>query len=80
MTVIVEAQPELLAYHFTQSGLQAPAVEYWGKAGDGALRRSAFKEAIAHLGKAIELTLDRRGFTVFRCSRGQHFSLVLDLT
>jgi len=26
------------------------------------------------------LTLDRRGFTVFRCSRGQHFSLVLDLT
>ena len=53
---IVEAQPELLAYHFTQSGLQAPAVEYWGKAGDRALRRSAFKEAIAHLAKAIELT------------------------
>jgi predicted nucleic acid-binding protein len=26
------------------------------------------------------LTLDRRGFTVFRCSRGQHFSLVLDRT
>jgi len=26
------------------------------------------------------LTLDRRGFKVFRCSRGQHFSLVLDLT
>jgi predicted nucleic acid-binding protein len=25
------------------------------------------------------LTLDRRGFTVFRSSRGQHFSLVLDL-
>jgi predicted nucleic acid-binding protein len=24
------------------------------------------------------LTLDRRGFTVFRSSRGQHFSLVLD--
>jgi class 3 adenylate cyclase/predicted ATPase len=53
---IVEAQPELLAYHFTQSGLEAPAIEYWGKAGDRALRRSAFKEAIAHFGKAIELT------------------------
>ena len=33
-----------------------PAIEYWGKAGDLALRRSAFKEAIAHLGKAIEMT------------------------
>ena len=56
---IVEAEPELLAYHFTQAGLTAPAIEYWGKAGDLALRRSAFKEAIAHLGKAIEL-LDKK--------------------
>ena len=53
---IVEAEPELLAHHFTQAGLTAPAIEYWGKAGDLALRRSAFKEAIAHLGKAIEMT------------------------
>ena len=51
----VQAEPELLAYHFTQAGLNAPAIEYWGKAGDLALRRSAFKEAIAHLGKAIEM-------------------------
>ena len=34
----------------------APAIEYWGRAGDLALYRSAFKEAIAHLGKAIEMT------------------------
>ena len=53
---VVEAEPELLAHHFTQAGLTAPAIEYWGKAGDLALRRSAFKEAIAHLGKAIEMT------------------------
>ena len=31
------------------------AIEWWGKAGDQALRRSAFQEAIAHLGKAIEM-------------------------
>ncbi len=31
------------------------AIDYWGKAGDQALRRSAFQEAIAHLGKAIEM-------------------------
>jgi len=39
----------------TQAGLDEPATEWWGKAGDQALRRSAFKEAAAHLGKAIEL-------------------------
>ena len=54
--VIAEAEPELLAHHFSQAGLAAQAIEYWGKAGDFALRRSAFKEAIAHLGKAIEMT------------------------
>ena len=66
---IVEAQPELLAYHFTQSGLQAPAVECWGKAGDRALRRSAFREAIAHLGKAIELTEGASATTKAETSR-----------
>ena len=53
---IVEAEPELLAHHFTEAGLTKTAIEYWGKAGDLALYRSAFKEAIAHLGKAIEMT------------------------
>src|SRR6202044_3108230 len=53
---VAEAEPELLAHHFTQAALTEPAIEYWGKAGDLALRRSAFKEAIAHLGKAIEMT------------------------
>jgi len=53
---LAEMEPELLAHHFTQAGMTAPAIEYWGKAGDLALRRSAFKEAIAHLGKAIEMT------------------------
>ena len=53
---IVEAEPELLAHHFTEAGLARTAIEYWGRAGDLALYRSAFKEAIAHLGKAIEMT------------------------
>jgi class 3 adenylate cyclase len=50
-----EAEPEALAYHFTQAGLIEAAIEWWGKAGDQALRRSAFQEAISHLGKAIEM-------------------------
>ena len=52
---IAAAEPEVLAHHFTQAGLNDAAIEWWGKAGDQALRRSAFKEATAHLGKAIEM-------------------------
>ncbi len=49
------AEPEAIAHHFTQAGLDDLAVEWWGKAGDQALRRSAFQEAISHLGKAIAM-------------------------
>ena len=49
------AEPELIAHHFTEAGLDDLAIEWWGKAGDQALRRSAFQEAIAHLGKAIAM-------------------------
>ena len=49
------AEPEVIAHHFTESGLDDLAIEWWGKAGDQALRRSAFQEAIAHLGKAIAM-------------------------
>jgi class 3 adenylate cyclase len=49
------AEPEVIAHHFTQGGLDDLAIEWWGKAGDQSLRRSAFQEAIAHLGKAIEM-------------------------
>jgi len=52
---VAAAEPELVAHHLTQAGLDEPAVEWWSKAGDQALRRSAFKEAAAHLGKAIEV-------------------------
>jgi class 3 adenylate cyclase/predicted ATPase len=49
------AAPEVIAHHFTEAGLDDLAIEWWGKAGDQALRRSAFQEAIAHLGKAIAM-------------------------
>ena len=38
---IAENQPELLAHHFTQADLTNVAIEWWGKAGEKALRRSA---------------------------------------
>jgi predicted ATPase len=59
------AEPEVLAHHFTHARLTDAAIEWWGKAGDQALRRSAFQEAISHLGKAIEMA-DKTGGCVCR--------------
>ena len=63
------AEPEAIAHHFTEAGLDDLAIEWWGKAGDQALRRSAFQEAIAHLGKAIAMA-DRAGATARRAPGG----------
>jgi class 3 adenylate cyclase/tetratricopeptide (TPR) repeat protein/ABC-type transport system involved in cytochrome c biogenesis ATPase subunit len=54
-STIAEVQPEVVAHHFTQAGLSEVAIEWWVKAGDRALDRSANNEAIAHLEKAISL-------------------------
>ena len=48
-------EPEAIARHFTQAGLDELAIEWWGKAGEQALQRSAFSEAVSHLRKAIEM-------------------------
>jgi class 3 adenylate cyclase len=50
-----ETQPELLAHHYTEAGLSAPAVVYWQQAGQKAVERSANVEAISHLTKGLEL-------------------------
>jgi tetratricopeptide (TPR) repeat protein len=49
------AESEAIAHHFTAAGEDHLAIEWWGKAGDEALHRSAYKEAISHLGKGIAL-------------------------
>ena len=41
------AEPELLAHHFTQAGMTEAAIEWWGKAGQRSLERSALVEAAA---------------------------------
>jgi predicted ATPase len=52
---IAAAEPEVLAYHFTQAGSDEQAIEWWGKAGDQALHRSAYLETIEHFSKAISM-------------------------
>ena len=53
-------QPELIAYHFTQAGMSERAIDYWRRAGDSAMARSANVEAIHHFSAALDLvpTLD----------------------
>ncbi len=48
-------QPELLAHHFTEAGLEAQALDYWIRAGQNAVARSANAEAIGQLARALEV-------------------------
>jgi class 3 adenylate cyclase/tetratricopeptide (TPR) repeat protein len=52
---IAATQPELLAHHYTEAGLNEQAVGYWQKAGQRAIERSAHAEAIRHLTSALGL-------------------------
>jgi tetratricopeptide (TPR) repeat protein len=51
-TSVVE--PQVLAHHFTRAGLVGAAVEWWSRAGDLALSRSAYSEAIAHFSSGLK--------------------------
>ena len=52
------AHPELLAQHFTEAGLAAEAITYWERAGEHAVARSAYQEAIGHLTQGLQLVSD----------------------
>ncbi len=52
-TEITERQPELLARHYTEAGLIKQAVDFWSKAGQRSLARSALIEAAEQLARAL---------------------------
>ena len=52
---VVETQPELIAYHLTEAGLDARAADAWARAGRAALGRSAMREAANSLSRAVGL-------------------------
>ena len=52
---VMEANPELIANHYTQAGLDEEAVEFWREAGDLAVARCAPKEAIVHITSALDI-------------------------
>ena len=47
-------EPELLAHHYGEAGLAGPACDYRMRAGDRAVNRSAYKEAIAHFSAGLK--------------------------
>jgi class 3 adenylate cyclase/tetratricopeptide (TPR) repeat protein len=47
-------EPDLLAYHFGEAGLHALACDYRMRAGDQAVSRSTYAEAIAHFTAGLE--------------------------
>jgi predicted ATPase len=53
-TAISLAEPELLAHHFSEAGLTETAVQWWGKAGQRSLERSALQEAMTQLTRALD--------------------------
>lgn len=55
---IVERQPELLALHLSEAGIHDRAVDWWLRAGRLARQRSANKEAIGHLTRALAMLKD----------------------
>ena len=50
-----DAEPEMLAHHFSQAGMTEASVEWWDKAGQRSLERSALVEAIAQFTRALDL-------------------------
>src|SRR6185295_3277847 len=52
------SEPELLARHFEEGGLAAPAIEYHRLAAERAAERSAHPEAIAQLRRGLALIAD----------------------
>jgi class 3 adenylate cyclase/tetratricopeptide (TPR) repeat protein len=52
---LAETKPEILAEHYTQAQMSEQAIDYWRRAGELALKRSAHTEAIDQLRRGLAL-------------------------
>jgi tetratricopeptide (TPR) repeat protein len=53
LTDLAGDQPELVAHHYTEAGLPEAASVWWQRAGEQAIRSSAFREALGHLERSL---------------------------
>ena len=51
---VAQSRPELVAHHYSRAQAPAQAIDYWQRAGEVAVSRSGYNEAIGHLGVALE--------------------------
>jgi class 3 adenylate cyclase/predicted ATPase len=52
---VVQTQPEIIAYHYTEAGSYEKALHYWYDAGKKSVARSAHNEAVGHLEQGLKL-------------------------
>jgi class 3 adenylate cyclase/predicted ATPase len=52
---VVQTQPEIVAYHYTEAGSYEKALHYWYDAGKKSVARSAHNEAVGHLEQGLKL-------------------------
>ena len=52
---VVQTQPEIIAYHYTEAGSYEKALHYWYDAGKKSVTRSAHNEAVGHLEQGLKL-------------------------
>jgi class 3 adenylate cyclase/predicted ATPase len=57
---IATTEPATLAHHYTRAGDDVAAFEWWSKAGEQAMLRSAYAEAMAHFANALVIA-DQEG-------------------
>ena len=51
---VVQTQPEIVAYHYTQAGSYEKALHYWYEASKQSAARSAHNEAVGHLKQGLK--------------------------
>jgi len=71
-----EIEPEIVAHHYAEAGLQDAAIDYWYKAGERAVRTSAYAEAVKHITNGIDL-LQQLPSTMMRMRQELEFQIAL---
>src|SRR5262249_18684525 len=71
-----EIEPEIVAHHFAEGGLPDAAIEYWHKAGERAVRTSAYVEAVKHITNGVGL-LRQLPSTMTRMRQELEFQIAL---
>ena len=71
-----DTEPEIVAHHYTEAGLPDAAIDYWYKAGERAVRTSAYAEAVRHITNGVDL-LQQLPSTITRMRQELEFQIAL---